>query len=494
MSLLRTAAASGAIAFALVGCARRLPSEPAQDLAGLSLPLQTSGAVALSVEGSVGARQAEVLLEVAQPIALVTTGCFDRVPSSDTQVRYPRPQGGFGDAKELELGNARIGPRRLGPVRAAVLEGDVCELTLGSDVLSRYALEVDPTSRTVTFLKPATRESYAQRAAASSEYEQHVIELVRDPAADWPMLAARVNQDSQRLTGAFVLTTSSASSMLDHAAASDADLVLGPDFFRKLGVPPNVPIPKNIGGNLYSIDQLELTPGFGLWRVPFESSAEWKNPSAIGTLGGDVWGRFLATIDVSADTLFLRRPKLVASEGRQRCATGKPGEASEEACFVLHQRDLPDSGVEVVTTVWRELRNGGQLHLALLDAKGEPIGGACQVGMSFAPSDRGATSAHRVPWSGLERALPQCASNFAKAAQVRFDMWDEGPLSACPGTCAFARDLTGKVACECQGNAPGLMGDAERRFMELYQDLLKRRGGKPGEEPSDREDEPKDDL
>ncbi|MBX5482546.1 MAG: hypothetical protein IRZ16_12020 [Myxococcaceae bacterium] len=468
-------------AASLSGCAgrRAVPADEPQSLAGLEAPLESNGAVRLGVAGSVEGRPALVMFEVAQPRTSVALGCFDEEPKSHATVRFSDARGGMLEASEIEIAEVQVGGRRLGALDAAAAEGDECVLTLGSDVLMPYALTIDPGRRSVRIGVSRPREVWLQQAATPDEAAQtkelHLLELVRDLTSDWPLLAVRARQGEAQLTGAFVLSTSLAESYVDAASAERAGLQRGSEVLRDLGFPEHVELPKSLGTDLFTLERIELSPGFGLRFTGLRADEGWSNPGAVGLLGGDVWGRFVATVDVAAGVLALERPRVFSSGGRQRCVTAADGSASEEACFVLHQTRT-EEGLDVVTTVWRDLPRGARVYFDVLDGQGQPIGGMCRVGFTFPRSDRGVTAAHELPWKGLVRGLPGCAQALAHAAEVRFGLWEEGSMAECPGTCAFVVDnVTARVSCECQTSTVGVMNQAERQFMELYRDLQERK-------------------
>ncbi len=478
-------------------CSARHAREAAEPLDGLEVPLRMAAGVRAEVDGLVGDVPASVVLDVAQPISGVSTGCFGpELPKTTTFVRYPEPGGGWQEAPQIALPPSRLGARRVGGRDVALYEDDGrCVLVLGNDFLAPYALEVDPATRTLRILRSRTRAEWvteaADEGARGSGIEQHLLELTRDPQTDWPLLAARLWQGDAKLVGTFVLSTGQPDTLVSQKAAREVGLQPGPDFIRELGVPEDLTLPRTLGGNAFSLDRLELTPGFGVRFASAEGVEQWEGQGVLGVIGGDVWGRFHTVIDAGAGVLVLRRPRLFASGTRQRCAR-PDGAPNEEACFVLHQRDT-DEGVQFVVTMWRELPRGGRVYLDVLDAKGESTSATCRVGMSFARSDRGVSAAHPLPWDGLTRAMPGCAEGLGAAARVRFSLWEEEPLDACPGTCAFVQDvLTHRVSCACQGGALAAMGDAEQRFLEMYKGILERRGEEGDEEEDPHGDEPED--
>jgi hypothetical protein len=470
------------------GCARSVAPEPRDELVGFESALVLSGGVQAAVPGSVQGRPAEIVLELADPISSVTRSCFEGTPpETRATVRYPSWRGGFLQAPEIELSGARIGQRRLGPLRAALIDGDPCRVTLGSDVLARYAVWIDPASRTLRLLASRDRAAYeAEMRSAQAGEEASLIEVERDPSSDWPMLTIRARQGRQALIGPVVLTTGSEDSVFSRASASSARIRPGPALLREIEVPPGVELPASVGGDAVELDVLELAPGISVRNAAVRTDPDWKG-TAHGTLGGDVWGRFRVVLDARSGVLLLRRPRLVAGKGRQRCGAA----ATEEACVELHQR-ASAQGVELIATVWRDLPEGASVHLEVLDAQGAPLGGSCRTGFSFMRTGRGVSSAHRLPWSELSKSVPRCAQALAGANSVRFSLWQDEPVEACPGACAFVQDLeVGRVSCECHGTGAGPIGQAERRLLETYQELM-RRGKREKPLSSDEPSEPGD--
>ncbi len=444
------------------------------------------------MNGEVAGTPAEVVLDVAQPLSRVTEGCFgEDVPSSGTSVRIPTPQGEYEVAEVISFSGARIGGRRLGELRAALDEGDACEVTVGSEVLTPYALEIDPARRVLRILPTRARADYAAQVRAMGSEgpdEIHLLELLRDPEGDWPLLAARVSQESNVLTGPFVVSTAAAETVVASSASESAGLERGPAFMRELGVPAGRKLPPNLGGNAIWANRIELAPGFGFREVIVGVDEGWKG-SAVGVLGGDVWGRFHATVDPAAGVLFLRRPRVVGIGTRQRCAVPE-GDAREEACFVLEQREAAD-GVEVVTTVWRDLPKGARVYLDPVDSEGRPIGAMCRVGMTFPEGERGVSAAHHLPWEAMAKTVPECAQELAQLASFRFSLMEEEPLDECPGTCAFAEGMMSqRVSCECVGSSYAPSSEMEQRMRELHRKLNPHRREQKAPPPAP--DEPED--
>ncbi|MBI3181816.1 MAG: hypothetical protein HYZ28_06700 [Myxococcales bacterium] len=479
--------AGPALAFLLLGCTRALVPERADDLAGFKAKVIASS-FRLLVEGAVEGRSADVLLEVASPLTTVSTGCFDSLPSSDTTVRVPRPAGGFEEMPEVVLRSPRLGPLRLGERRAGLVDdGGRCLLTLGSEVLSSYAIHADPARRELSLSRPATREEYL--AAASSQgtrrspEEVHLLELSRDPKADWPMLAIRLSQGEQQLTGPFVLSTGEAHSSLSDALAAESGFRAGLELFEGIDLTELTRLHEGLAFTGYGMDSLELAPGLGLSRAVLRRDTSWERRGVLGALGGDVWGRFHLTIDLKAGLLVLRRPRVLASGSRQRCGAGEEGKHSFEACFVLHAFRERE-GLTAVGAIWRDLPEGGRLYLEPLEADGRPKRTECRFGFSFAETDRGVSSLHRFPWPGLGKAIPSCALALAEVHSASMALFEEGAMAECPGNCAFVQHVpSGRTSCDCQPVLGQGSGPAELRFFQLFRRLLEQRKKQAPVEP-----------
>jgi hypothetical protein len=247
-------------------------------------------------------------------------------------------------------------------------------------------------------------------------------------------------------------------------------------------------MPEHLGGNVLLVEGLELSPRFGFHALALRYDREWRSDSAAGVLGGDVWGRFHATIDPAAGVLVLSRPRVHASGSRQACESAE-GEAREESCFSLVTRKT-DEGIGLVGTVWRDLAEGVRIQLEPLGADGRPLSGLCRIGLTFAPGDRGQSTAEEIPWDGLGVSIPECGRELAAAKDIRFSFLEEAPEDACSGNCVYAEGLASqKMTCECQGQGSGEMDEMVRRFMEHYR---KRMSPRQPKHRAPEPDEPKD--
>ncbi|HZA51544.1 MAG TPA: hypothetical protein VE549_12445, partial [Myxococcaceae bacterium] len=248
------------------------------DLTGFEGPLVLSGGVRAAAPGTVQGRPAEIVLELAAPITRVTRPCFaGSPPPARATVRYPNPRGGVEEAAEIDLFGVKLGDRRLGALRAAVEHGDVCRVTLGSDVLGSVAVWIDPSSRKLRLLPSRERKEYETelRAVAAGE-EAWVIAVERDPSTDWPLLAVRARQGGNVLTGPVVLSTGNANTTLSAKAVADARLrgyAAGP---RDREVPPGSELPDALGAEAVKLDALELAPGVGLRDAVVRTDPDWS--------------------------------------------------------------------------------------------------------------------------------------------------------------------------------------------------------------------------
>jgi hypothetical protein len=354
----------------------------------------------------------------------------------------------------VPLRGLRVGDVSLPGFSAGLTGETVCAVTLGTDVLAPYALTVDPLRREVTFSASRSREAYTAELSAPGadpSLETHLLELSREPTGDWPLLAARISQGGARLTGPFVLATRDPFSRIALGAAQAQGL-------RPLETAAGLP------ARAILVDSVELAEGVGVRPLAVEASG-WNSLSSLGRLGPDVWGRFLATIDVQAGVLLLRRPRVLASGARQRCArTGTEG-FDEESCYALYTRQDPDGSLSVSVAMHRDLPGGGLLHLEPLGEDGKPLQTLCRVGFTFMPSSRGMTTQHRIPWPSLAQSMPECHAELSAVRGYAMALFEEENLPQCPLTCAFVHETrTRRTICECQPTPLGEgMGAAVRK-------------------------------
>jgi hypothetical protein len=359
----------GALLLLLAGCHREAgpaASEAPGTLVGQTLPLLPSPNLRLVVEGHLNGRAVPVVMDLARPLSAVSSGCWDEkkpappvVGSARVPDVYAGP-GGLRDWPLVRLSGLRVGRVPVGPRGMGLTDERACAVTLGADVLAPYAFTVDPLRREVTFEKSRPRSVLVAEAAtpgADPAEEVYRLELSRDPVGDWPLLAARVTQGESNLTGPFVLGTREPFSRLAIGAAEAQG-------FQPLETGANLP------PRAYLADAVEVTSDVGVKPLVLEAGVGWRNPTTLGRLGPDVWGRFRTTVDVQGDTLVLRRPRVEVVEGRQRCArpgSQNPEEFREESCFGLHVRRGAEGRMAVTGAVFRDLPEGGRVHL-------EPLG------------------------------------------------------------------------------------------------------------------------
>jgi hypothetical protein len=424
----------------LAGCHRSAAPPPEKgSLAGVTLPLLSTPALRLSIPGSLGGKPVPLLLDVARPLSLVATGCFERPPQPEGKVRAPDPQGprewAMVPLRELRAGGVPL------PGLSAGLTGEkFCAVTLGADVLGPYALTVDALRREVSFTPSRPREAYTAELTAPEadpSQEVHLLELSREPIGDWPLLAARVTQGEVRLTGPLILTTRDAFSRLSLVPAQAQGL-------RPLETAPGSP-PRAI-----LVDSVEVAEGLGVRSLVVETG-NWASPSSLGRLGPDVWGHFQATVDAQGGVLLLRRPRVLASGERQRCARPGTEGFDEESCYALHTRWDPDGPLAVSVAVYRDLPEGGRLYVEPLGEDGAPLRTGCRVGFTFMPTSRGTTTQHRLPWPSLARSMPRCHAELSAVKGYALALFEEGSQPECPLTCAFVHEMrTRRTLCECQ--------------------------------------------
>lgn len=451
----------------LAGACHQAVGPPTSDtLVGLTLPLIPGPGLRLAVEASLQGRPAEVQFDLGAPLSVVTSGCVDEPLVSSTQVRVVDAMGDDETFPLTRVVGLTLGGRRFRAFQAGLFNHPQCIVSLGSDVLAGAALAVSPDRRLVSLLPTRSRAEWLEQLSASSDDVQ-LVDLTRDARHDWPLLPVRVVQAGATMTATFVLSTRERESRVFEGAARRQGLKPGLELLVGLAVPQGLTLPPELQGlEGVAYDRLELSPGYGVELGSLRLKPGEPTRGVAGVLAVDAWGRFQATIDLDAQALVLRRPRLLASGARMQCERG--GALSEEACFQLSTQPQ-DGGVTATGTVWRPLREGARLYLDPVPPS--PL--ACRVGLTFPPGDRGRSTQHTFPWSRLFTTMGGCARALAAATDLRLGLFEEGNLKDCPGVCAFAQDLqTGRVSCECQPGAAGQGGDAEKRFLELYRKLL----------------------
>lgn len=457
----------------------RASGPPASDtLIGLEAPLIPGPGLRVSVAGQVFERPAEIILDVAATMTLVTKGCVETPMVSGTTVKVIDPVGGADSYRVTRLAGLTVAGRRLVPAEAGLAEGDGCVVVLGTDLLANTALQIDPARRLVRFLASRPRAAWVAEAEQLGG-EAQVLELTREPRHDWPMLAVRLGQRDSTFTGAFLFSTRDRVSRVFEAPARQAGFSTTADLLQKLELPKEVQLPMELSAfKGMVVDKVELAPGVGAQKVSFAVLGGAPPLGVDGVLAADAWGRFELTVDVASGVLMLHRPRVIGAGQRYECARGQRS-PSEDACFELAQVSA-GQGVAVTATVWRPLPDGGRLYL---DFPGRSP--ACRVGLTFDPGDRGRNTQHLVPWPRLFESMKPCAETLAGATEVSLALFEDSPLKECPGVCAFAQDLrTGRVSCECQPGPLGLSAEAERVLLEKLRSLLQKRDAAPVE-PAD---------
>ncbi len=453
-------------ALLLASCARDTRPPPSDDLSKLKVPL-SPGPVRLVTLGAVFAVPAEIFFDVGSPLSTATVGCFEDGPRVEGQVETGFPDGTRRTLPELTLRGLTFGGQRYVPVKVGLEEGKACDVVLGIDVLLPWALKLDLARRELTFLPSATRLDYQARALeqAAEGYETHQLELTRDPVGDWPMLAMRVKQAQEVLVAPMVFSTREAITRVSAESARGSGLKVGRELFDGLPVPEGIKLPPSmVVSDVVVTDGLELAPGFGVTAHSLKLDPKWQGKGVAGVVGGDVWGRFDAVIDVRGGVLWLKRPRVLESGAVQRCVRGAV--TGEEGCYELFAKGTP-TGLEAAVTLWRALPSGARLYL---DVHAEPAP-PCRLGISFGPADRGASAHFVFPWGRMTESMPACAAAFAAAKGASFSMVEEGPLAQCPGTCAFAEDaMTHRISCAC--DAGGELSETDRALLRLYKILL----------------------
>lgn len=457
----------------------RASGPPAFDtLIGLEAPLIPGPGLRVSVAGQVFETPAEIVIDVAATMTLVTKACVEEPMVSGTTVKVVDPLGGSESYRVTRLVGLTVGGRRLVPMEAGLANGSTCAVVLGTDLLERTAVQVDPSKRVVRFVPSQPRAEWIA-AAERLGGEVQVLELTRDPRHDWPLLPARLSQGEATLTGAFLFSTRDRVSRLFDESAKQAGFRTTGALLEKLELPQGVKLPVELSAMTgLVIDRVELAPGVGAQSVSFTTQAGAPPLGITGVLAADSWGRFELTVDVASGVLLLHRPRVIGAGQRYQCARGEAA-PSEDACFQLEQ---VKSGPHwaVTATVWRPLADGGRIYL---DFPG--LSPTCRVGFTFDSGDRGRNTQHLVPWSRLFETMKPCADVLATATQVSLSLFEDSPLRECPGVCAFAQDLrTGRVSCECQPGPVGLSADAERALYGKLKELLEKKPTPPAE-PSD---------
>jgi hypothetical protein len=410
-----------ALLLGAAACTHLTPFSP-RALSGQTFSLRAGWSMALAVDGSVAGHRAVIRLAVEEPLSRVTEGCFEVSPETVARVDTGVPALDAGPGwrarfvEQVVAGEVRLGGRLLGDVRALRDAGADCELTLGSEVLIGFVLEVSPEARTVTFHAEMPSPPRFQSEASV------VLDLTLDPKTDRPSLAVQIDAAGNPLTLPMLLSTAEGTVSLSAAAGRALE---GSDVVGRSLLPRS----------------LALAPGWVLRHLVVSvvgehaaGNQEGESPVLSGVLGADAWGHFRALIDLRGQHLGLyRRPPSVE---------GGPGPES----WTHLSSDSTPKGSLVRLISWQTLDQGGQLPLepAYVSLK------HCRVGLTLGPEDPGASLEVAIPWPGLEQELPECARELATVPAWTGELDVASSPRPCSGTCVYAQALdTGRTVCRC---------------------------------------------
>lgn len=463
----------------LLGCPRASGPPVFDTLVGVEAPLIPGPGLRVAMPGQIFETPAEILVDVAATMTLVTKACIEAPMISSTRVKVVDPLGGETTYPVTRLVGLTVAGRRLTPLEAGLADGQGCVVVLGTDVMAGAALQIDPAKRVVRFVPTSPRAEWIASAERLGG-EVQVLELTKDPLHDWPLLAARLTQGQATYTGPFLLSTHERSSRVFETPLASAGFSSTGDLLQKLELPKDVQLPMDLSAfQGIAMDKVEFTPGVGTQSVTFSVASGAAPNGVAGVLAADTWGRFEVTLDVTSGVLMLHRPRVLSAGDRHRCARGQEA-PTEDACFQLEQVRA-GRGVAVTATIWRPLPEGGRLYL---DFPG--LSPACRIGFTFDSGDRGRNTQHEVPWSRLFETMKPCAETLGAAKEVSLALFEDTPLRECPGVCAFAQDLrSGRVSCECQPGPLGLSPEAEKLLLEKLRTLLKPKPLESQQEPAD---------
>jgi hypothetical protein len=386
--------------------------------------------MALALDGSVAGRAAVVRLAVEEPLSRVTEGCFESPPEVVARVETGTAHVADGGTEagparvafqdEVVASDVRMGSRLLGDVRALREAGEGCEVTLGSEVLIGFVLEVDPGARTVTFHAgmPAAPRFQADDSV--------VLELTRDPKTDRPSLAVQLATGGLPLTVPMVLATGSAA------------VEVSVDAGRAL-------TGRDARGRSFALTSLALAPNWVLHHAaasvmgvaPADTGKDEgplvSAPGLFGVLGADAWGHYRILLDLRDQRLVLYRRPLPVE-----------GQSGPESWTHLSS-DSEKTGSRVRLISWQMLERGGRVPLEPAHVRLS----SCRIGLTLGPEDPGASLEVVVPWAALEKELPQCAKELATVPAWTGELETSGPRP-CSGTCVYAQELaSGRTVCSC---------------------------------------------
>jgi hypothetical protein len=417
-------------------CTHLTPFNP-RALIGQTLPLRPGWSMALAVDGTVGGRPSVIRLAVVEPLSRVGAGCFESSPEVVARVDTGggAPDGGPTQKaryqEQVLATDVRLGDRVLGDVIALRDPDGSCELTLGSEVLIGFVLEVNPGGRTVTF------HAEMPSVPVYRSEESVVLELALDPRTDRPSLAVQLATAGSPLTLPMVLATAASEVRI----SAQAGRALGTD----------------VRGRSLAPKSLSLAPGWALHHVAVSvtdaaeqasladsAEAEPGSTAALsGVLGADAWGHYRVFIDLRGQHLVLHRRPLPVE-----------GAGGPEAWTHLSSQSTA-TGTLVRLISWQTLEQGGQLPL-------EPAYvrlGSCRIGLTLGPEDPGASLEVAIPWPGLDKEMADCAREAATVPAWTGELELAATPRACPGTCVYAQQLaTGRTLCRCSGRQSVVSG------------------------------------
>jgi hypothetical protein len=180
------------------------------------------------------------------------------------------------------------------------------------------------------------------------------LDLAKDPEVigyRW----LRLRQGDAVMTGAFVLATGAAQTVLAGGPAREAGFRTLEQLLEDGSSASDAPESSASGVDTFVLDSLELNPGVSLKKAWVRAERGWRKGGLRGTLGADVWGHFQTTIDLPSGVLLLRRSAKILLGG-----PGAARGAASEKCFNCSRRQAP--GLEVMASVWRDLPEGARLH------------------------------------------------------------------------------------------------------------------------------------
>ncbi|MGO9065104.1 MAG: hypothetical protein ACLQIH_10265 [Myxococcaceae bacterium] len=432
---------AAAVSVLAAACIHLTPFSP-RALVGQTFPLSPGWSLPLALGGSVAGHAAVIRLAVEEPFSRVTEGCFASPPEVLAHLHTPALptaslDGGPPSAKleqQVLAPDVRLGQRVLGDVHALLDSAAGCELTLGSEVLVGFVLEVDPGARTVTFHSemPPPPKFQAEQSV--------VLELTLDPRTDRPSLAVQLGTQGAPLTVPMVLATATERIQLSAAAGR---ALAGKDAR-----------PEGPAKGWVALRWLALAPSWELHHVvvsvqkeeaPADGVESGPAEAPSGLLGADAWGHYRSLIDLRGRQLVLyRRPPPV-----------EEGDGPQSWTHLSSQSTQTGTLVRFIS--WQALDRGGQVPL-------EPVHGSllsCRVGLTLGPEDPGYGLEVAIPWQGLQEALPECAKELAAVPAWTGELAAAAAQRPCSGSCLYAQALpSGRTVCACSSRPPAVLPSA----------------------------------